>query len=130
MSRTSDLAAALLNAAASADGLSADLQNDGQTDLANQAAQAAADFRAAATNLADLDALNQLDPNSSDAQAIVNLTSSINQKAGAIQTAEDRVTLITGLASTILTAVGDFGAGSIGSGIGAVNQAIGTVGQL
>lgn len=115
MSRTTDLAAALLNAAIDADAVST---------------QAAADLRQAAADLANIDALDQLDPNSTDAQAVVNLTNSINKKANAIQLAQNRVALITGITSTILTAVGALGAGDIAGGVRGVLQATNALGQL
>jgi hypothetical protein len=130
MSRTSDLAAAYLAAASGLDQLYVDLCSQNQYGLANQVAQAEADLKQAASSLYGIDAIDQLAAGSPQATAIENLTSQITAKANTIQAAENNVTLIVGLAATLVTVVTDFGAGNIAGGIGAVGQAATTLGQL
>jgi len=130
MSTTSDLAAAYVTAAGALDKLYYDLFTKGSTALANQVAQAEANLKQAASTLATTDALEQLDPTSPDVTTIANLTDTINKKAAAIQSAENKVSLVTGLASTLLSTVTDVTAGNIAGGIAAAGQAISDLKQL
>lgn len=130
MSRTSDLAQAYLNAATDLDQLYTDLSSDGQYGLANQVAQSELNLKQAASTLFAIDAIDRLASGSADAIAIENLTGLINGKATAIQAAENRVTLITGLSATLVTVVADFASGNALGGIAAAAQATSTLQQL
>lgn len=130
MSRTSDLAQAYMDAASDLDQLYLDLSKAEQYGLANQVAQAESNLKQAASTLLSIDIIDQFNNASQNATTIENLTTSINNKAAAIQTAENRVTLITGLATTLLTLAGDFSSGNISGGIAAAGQAISTLQQL
>ena len=130
MSMTSDLADQYVAAASDLDSLYTSLVSAKQYGLASQVSQAENDLKQAASSLYSMDAIVQLDSASANAATITQLTSLISQKAAAIAASQGRVTIVTGLAASLVTLVSDFGAGNIVGGIGAAGDAIGALNAI
>ncbi len=129
MGQLAGLANQYVSAAMDLDQLYADLVSNGQYGLANQVSDAENKLKKAATDLFSLDASIALtDPN--DVNTITTLTDAMSTAAANIAAAEDRVTVVTGIAASLVAIPADFMAGNTVGAIGAATQAITSLGKL
>jgi hypothetical protein len=129
MSKTTDLAAQYVNTATQLDQLYLSL-NQSQPGLASQIALASSNLKQAASTLYAIDVVDTIDETSAPAAQLAALTAALTSQASKISGAQKKVTLVSGIATTLATVFTDLTSGNIVAAGSAAMQVVSSIGQL